>query len=347
MHQFSENRPELSGFNDYFRDVLGPRLAALEGRRVAASGRSKRYALLAGLGTLVLGGVGVSLANARLGWDMPFFVVIIVAFMAAVFAAVLPSEGVRKEIKAVLAGGVFDHIGWTFSPKAERVDLGPWKALGLLPQKHGAAKFEDAVTGTAQGVAVRAVDADIKPFSDEGGDTGYQGLLIELQLPRAFDGRTVVLPDRGRGNADALKLDGGTLKRVGFADPTFEQAFEAYSNDQVGARVLLDPVFMEQLVAMRDAGTAGGASHESAPSGGEGLKAALQAGAMGLVHRRSVRFGVDGDRMYIALAGALMFDFIASNVAADDPRNVSVVLRQVAAMLDVIDAVAARPTGRA
>jgi Protein of unknown function (DUF3137) len=45
----------------------------------------------------------------------------------------------------------------------------------------------------------------------------------------------------------------GELKRVGLGDSTFEKAFEVYSNDQVEARYLVHPVFMERLLHLEQA----------------------------------------------------------------------------------------------
>ena len=43
------------------------------------------------------------------------------------------------------------------------------------------------------------------------------------------------------------------LKKVGLEDPHFERIFEVFGDDQVEARVLLTPVFMEALLAIEQA----------------------------------------------------------------------------------------------
>jgi len=40
------------------------------------------------------------------------------------------------------------------------------------------------------------------------------------------------------------------MKRVGLVDPVFEKIFEAYGTDQVEARYLLTPTFMQRLVRL-------------------------------------------------------------------------------------------------
>jgi hypothetical protein len=44
--------------------------------------------------------------------------------------------------------------------------------------------------------------------------------------------------------------DNGGFQRVGLEDPKFERDFEVYGTDQVEARNLIDPTFMERLRAL-------------------------------------------------------------------------------------------------
>ena len=43
------------------------------------------------------------------------------------------------------------------------------------------------------------------------------------------------------------------LRKVGLEDPHFEKIFEVFGDDQVEARAILTPVFMEELVALETA----------------------------------------------------------------------------------------------
>jgi hypothetical protein len=66
-----------------------------------------------------------------------------------------------------------------------------------------------------------------------------------MHFPRSFAGVTVVRRDNGIFN-----LLGGEpgMKRVGLEDPVFEKAFEVWGTDQVEARYLVHPAFMQRLL---------------------------------------------------------------------------------------------------
>ena len=75
---------------------------------------------------------------------------------------------------------------------------------------------------------------------------GFEGLLIALRHKTSFLSRTIVQHDRAFLNPKAV--DG--MKRVGLAEPNFEDRFEVYSDDQVESRALLTLDFMERLLEM-------------------------------------------------------------------------------------------------
>ena len=72
--------------------------------------------------------------------------------------------------------------------------------------------------------------------------------LICIDFPKKFLGTTVVRRDAGMFNF--LQRWATSLQRVALPDARLEKAFEVYSSDQVEARYLIHPVFMERLLDM-------------------------------------------------------------------------------------------------
>lgn len=91
--------------------------------------------------------------------------------------------------------------------------------------------------------------------SPYGGRTTSAGsLFVRLAYPKPFSGITSVLPDYG----SAVNLvrprpyaEKGGVARVRLENPDFEALFEVYSTDQVEARYLLTPRFMERVMDLR------------------------------------------------------------------------------------------------
>ena len=84
--------------------------------------------------------------------------------------------------------------------------------------------------------------------------TSHGVLLARFPFPKAFGGVTAVLPDFG-GAVNAVRPrphDGDNpVARVRLDNPIFEKLFEVFSSDQVSARYLLTPAFMERLLELR------------------------------------------------------------------------------------------------
>lgn len=78
--------------------------------------------------------------------------------------------------------------------------------------------------------------------------TIFQGVLVRLEMNKNFQGQTIVLKDAGFLNR-FKKFSG--LERVTLEDPEFEKKFEVYSSNQVEARYLLTPSFMERIEKLK------------------------------------------------------------------------------------------------
>ncbi len=81
--------------------------------------------------------------------------------------------------------------------------------------------------------------------------TVFQGLLIVLTMNKNFSGRTIIKRDVGKVLNWFTDTFDRKLESVRLEDPRFERKFEVYSSDQVEARYLLTPTFMERLMELR------------------------------------------------------------------------------------------------
>ena len=77
---------------------------------------------------------------------------------------------------------------------------------------------------------------------------GFQGVVMSLPHHSPFIGSTIIRRDMGKLNPSIVQ----DLKPVGFASSVFEKTFEVFSDDQVEARFLITPDFMERLIAFSD-----------------------------------------------------------------------------------------------
>lgn len=314
MHQFNEHHPELKGFSAYFDKEVAPFLTAREGERARTLSKAKFYgACIVGLGVVVLL-LGKALGNG----DVPYTFIIMACGAALVGMYHFLFKDVSKFTKQQIVGGICHYVGWSFVAKpATQPSLVAWTRLFLIPTgydgsgflKNTTVKFEDQIFGKAHGADFNSVEIKLERQSGKNSVTDFHGQLMTITFPREFLGRTLVLRDKGRFQRKK-KSD---MKRVGLVDPVFERIFEAYSTDQVEARYLLDPVFMQKLVDL-----------ETTISG------------------KNVRFAFHDSQLFIAIETGNRYEAGSMMQSLMDPSRTQRILDEIGAVYDVIDGVMKR-----
>lgn len=275
IENFDEGRPEFKGFSKYYHDVILDGLLGLDMQRRETV---KLFLMWVVIG-MIIGGAGfaVSLLFGLFG------VGVFLGFAGFAFGmsqAEKRMKIVRVKTKNHLVGSICNYVNMTFNPEGfTPMDLKIFRALKLLPRADRE-NFEDQITGAAHGANFKLHEAHLEQRnnSDSGSNysTVFRGILMTLDFPMTFTGTTLVL----RQNKIFNFKRKGNLKRVGLADPVFEKAFEAFGSDQVEARYLLTPTFMQRLLDL-----------ESIFSG-KNLKAAFQNGQLMIVIEAGNQFEV-------------------------------------------------------
>ncbi len=125
----------------------------------------------------------------------------------------------------------------------------------ILPN-HDRYKSEDYFEGTYKGVDIEFSEIDFQQKRRSKNRTRYvsvfKGLAILLDMKsKKFYGHTTLDKDRGK-ISEWFKERSKKLKRANLVDPEFEKIFDVYTNDQVEARYLIDPVMMERLKGLQE-----------------------------------------------------------------------------------------------
>lgn len=120
---------------------------------------------------------------------------------------------------------------------------------GLFPT-HDHAEVREEFFGDYRGLAVEVAPLGLIQGKGKNARTVFEGVIVQVGLKNRLLGETVIIRDAGAiGNIlESLRGQGG--QRVALVDPEFERMYEVYSNDQVMARALLQPDFMERLKAL-------------------------------------------------------------------------------------------------
>jgi hypothetical protein len=217
----------------------------------------------------------------------------------------LPVMGVAQAAKVDVLGALCKPLGVAYELNGfEAPAFQKFLDLHLLPKPDGKA-FEDHFTGQRGGRAFELCEATLTQGSGRGRSTVFQGQLFKIAFPKTFDAVTVVLRDSGWLNR--FECPPG-LAKVGLEDPKFEHTFEVFGSDQVEARAILTPSFMEEILALE------------AAYAGEHIRCAF----------------VEGD-LLIALQGKDRFEIGSMFSSLVDRGRVEAIARDLAAVFKLID----------
>ncbi|MWV27785.1 DUF3137 domain-containing protein [Aurantiacibacter rhizosphaerae] len=134
------------------------------------------------------------------------------------------------------------------------------KSCKLLP-KYDRAHFEDHWSGQLGDIAITVHEAKLEERRGSGKNkrwvTVFRGLVMSVGYSRRFYGTTLLV----RNNAykhffgtkkDSIKVIGKQLDYAEMTHPDFEDKFDIYTSDQTEARHLIDPLYVERLIAVED-----------------------------------------------------------------------------------------------
>lgn len=223
-------------FDRFYAREIEPALASLE------THRKKRMWLVMGLA--ILGAIGFAVVAYLLQIDRSEGPIALAGFavgFGGLLGAGLAYLGLTNRYKQVLTGGVCAYLGFEYALKTFPFPLDRFKPL--LPYYHNA-KLEDRIAGHVDGVDFELCEGK---FSKK--EAKWRALMLAYSFNKPFDGQTTVVADTDWiGNALERYRQNG--ERVRLEDPRFEDQFEVFSTDQIEARYLLTPRFMERIVEL-------------------------------------------------------------------------------------------------
>jgi len=307
MHKFNEHHPEFQGFSEYYDHQILPHLLFAENGRKQNQQSATRFGILAVIAGIIIGIFLYSSYGNMRTLIIPFGI----SFLLAFGNWQRKMSGVKHETKIHLVSHICKFIAWEFNAKTKAPDyLQRLIYNGLLPSNFDRSLYEDRISGVAHGANFEMLEAHLerKDVNHDGVRwvTVFRGQLMSIKLSTPFMGRTVVLRDKGIFNRS--KKSG--MKRVGLVDPVFEKIFEAYGTDQVEARYLLTPTFMQRLVDLEKS-----------------------------INGKHIRFAFLEGYLFIVIDTENRFEAGSMRTKLMAPERTQKILDEIGAVYDVIDGV--------
>jgi hypothetical protein len=117
----------------------------------------------------------------------------------------------------------------------------------------GSIDAEDEIAGAYRNLEVCITELSLKAKQGSQDESVFDGPLTEIVLPRHLMGTTVVVAEKPLRYSRRRSSQWDGLERVRLENPTFERHYVVYASDQIQARALLTPAFMERLLALATA----------------------------------------------------------------------------------------------
>ncbi len=175
-----------------------------------------------------------------------------------------PIGEAKKAIKVGINSAIAQNFGISYEHDVEPgAEYEAAKTYGLVPSCDRS-DFEDRWFGTLEGHGFNLYEAHLEERRGSGKNrrwvTVFRGAILHMEFGRDFHS-TTLLQRKGKhkkwfglgGRKDAANFDGHRLAYVDQVHPDFEDVFEVWSDDQVEARVLIHPSYIEHLVALERA----------------------------------------------------------------------------------------------
>ena len=202
-----------------------------------------------------LGGIAIVAGGALLATLSDFMPGLFVGgagLFGAYWFAYLPLGEVATNTKEQSLTAIADAIGCKFILEDfEAAAVAKFSELRLLPSCDRSS-YQDCFEGAHRGCPFTFYEGHLeKKVQTKNGsrwETVFRGQLIRIAFPKKFQGVTLVKRDAGMFNFMQRWATG--MQRVGLGDSKLEKAFEVYATDQVEARYLIHPVFMERLLEL-------------------------------------------------------------------------------------------------
>jgi len=201
-------------------------------------------------------------------WFGPSFDVELKAIASALIAGAAwawgyaPRAKAMKETKRGINSAIAEALGLTYQmdfQPGHGFDLA--KRYALLPS-YDRSNFEDLWSGNLGPRAFTLHEAHLEEERGSGKNrhyvTVFRGAILTITFDRRFHGTTKLeRADKHRswfgGAKDSIKLDGQELEFVDMVHPEFADRFSVWSDDQVEARYLIHPAYVERVLEVEQA----------------------------------------------------------------------------------------------
>ena len=167
------------------------------------------------------------------------------SFFLAIFIYRTIKKDFERKIKALIMHIICKCIGdlkWSCNGYNQSTMF----STAELIDSYDHVEYDDIFSGKFKDVNYEIIESKFTMGSGKSKSTIFDGVIIKLDMNKTFNGRTVIRP-----NTLLHSSPSSILKHTELEDINFEKKFDVFTDDEVEARYLITPSFMERLNEMK------------------------------------------------------------------------------------------------
>ncbi len=228
-------------FQEVFFKKISPGLSVYEAERLRQFGYTRAVKIAALIIILVL---------VFLTKQIDIGLILFICFVAGAACFGLKKK-FENEIKQKIMPYVCKCLG-NLSWKNAQCSFEQLLCKSGMIDRYNSVSYDDSFTGIYKDINYEICETSFYYKTGTGKNsstrTVFKGVMIKLDMNKSFTGNTVIRPDTLKHASPAANLKHTTLE-----DVVFEKKFDVFTDDEVEARYLITPSFMERLNNMKTA----------------------------------------------------------------------------------------------
>ncbi len=165
----------------------------------------------------------------------------------------LTKKAFEDKVKKIIMPTIMEHFPGFFWQKEPSIKPEEIRKCNIIPTEGMEHSFDDSFIGKYKDINITI--SECKYYVQvKGHDIDFfRGVIVKLDMNKRFSGNTVIRPRNVLRINSEVDLQFQNMSKVNLEDPSFNEKFFVYSTDQIEARYLITPTFMERLNATGEA----------------------------------------------------------------------------------------------
>ncbi len=257
LPDFIETGEHEKGFATHFKQKIAPLLEGIEANRLVQYASYKRRLVMSIPLGIVFIIIGVTLTGLTGDDDGVFAQIGIGCALALSLWVSAPVRKYKQDVKTKFMPVICEFFGtMNFTLTGASTVENTYR--GEIFPSHTRCETEDFIEGLYKQVKVKMHETKLTQKNGKHTVTVFNGFVLELEFPKQFKGKTLMMKDGGSLGNFFTGKDFKGLSCVELEDPEFESMFQVFSSDQVEARYVLTTAFMERLLHLARLRSPGG-----------------------------------------------------------------------------------------